>query len=138
MIGAYPRRGGWVTVQLAAASSDREDLVLLELAGDCPGDPDAEPIRVTTCASPHDAHARAAARLAAGWAAHATTDRAVGPAQLAAALRAPAWTPPTTPPDRPLPDRDAVAAVAHAAACRPERFCLFPNPTARHRPARHQ
>jgi hypothetical protein len=138
MIGAYPRHGGWVTVQLAADSSDRTDLVLLELAGDCPGDPDAEPIRVTTCASPHDAHARAAARLAAGWAAHASTDRLANPRQAAAALRAPAWTPPTTPPDRALRDEDALAAVAHAAACRPERFSLFPNPAARRRSARQQ
>jgi hypothetical protein len=138
MIGAYPRHGGWMTVQLAAASSDPEELVLLELAGDCPGDPDADPIRVTTCAGAHDAHSQAAARLAAGWAAHASADRPADPRQAAAALRAAAWTPPEPPPDRTGADRDALAAVAHAAACRPERFCLFPNPTARHRPARHQ
>jgi hypothetical protein len=92
MIGAFPRRDGWVTLCLAADSDD-ERPVLLELAEDCPGDPDARPVRVTTCASPHDAVERAAERLAAGWAAQARAERPAPPGRGAAAVRAPAWTP---------------------------------------------
>ena len=33
--------------------------------------------------------------------------------------------------DRDLPADTALAVVAHAASARPDRFCLFPNPTAR-------
>ncbi len=130
MIAAFPRRDGWVTLCLAA-DCDHEQPVLLELAGDCPGDPDAQPLRVTTCAGPHDALERAAARLAAGWKAHASADRPAGAACASAAVRAPAWTPAPVPPDRALPADAARAAVAHAATAAPDRFCLFPNPTAR-------
>ena len=130
MLGAFPRRDGWVTLCLAADSDD-EQPVLLELAGDCPGDPDAQPVRVTSCAGPHDAYARAAERLAAGWAAYASVDRPARPGFAAAALRAPARTPALGSPDRALPADAALAVVAHAAAARPDRFCLFPNPTAR-------
>jgi hypothetical protein len=130
MIGAFPRRDGWVTLCLAA-DPDIERPVLLELAGACPGDSDARPVHVTTCAGPHDALGRAAARLAAGWAAHASAERPAPPGFAAAALRAPAWTPALGSHDRELPADAALAVVAHAAAARPDRFCLFPNPTAR-------
>ena len=130
MLGAFPRRDGWVTLCLAADSDD-EQPELLELAGDCPGDPDARPVRVTTCAGPRDALGRAAERLAAGWAAYTTAERPAPRAFAAAALRAPAPTPALGSPDRELPADAALAVVAHAAAARPDRFCLFPNPTAR-------
>jgi hypothetical protein len=126
MIGAFPRRDGWITLCLAA-NCDDEQPVLLELAGDCPGDPDAQPVLVTTCASPRDAVGRAAERVAAGWAAHAGADRPAPPDRSAAALRAPALGSP----DRALPADAALAVVGHAATARPDRFCLFPNPTAR-------
>ena len=130
MLGAFPRRDGWVTLCLAA-DSDAERPMLLELAGDCPGDPESRPIRVTACAGPHDALGRVAERLAAGWAAHASAERPAPTGFAAAALRAPAWTPALGAPDRELPADAALAVVAHAAAARPDRFCLFPNPTAR-------
>jgi hypothetical protein len=130
MLGAFPRRDGWVTLSLAADSND-EQRVLLELAGSCPGDPDARPVRVTTCVGPHDALGRAAERLAAGWAAHASAERPAPPECGAAALRAPAQTPALESADRDLPADTALAVVAHAASARPDRFCLFPNPTAR-------
>ena len=41
MIGAFPRRGAWVTLQLAAVSDDGQ-ATLLELTGDCPADPAAQ------------------------------------------------------------------------------------------------
>jgi hypothetical protein len=130
MIGAFPRRDGWATLCLAA-DSDYEQPVLLELAGDCPGDPDARPVRVTACADPHDALVRAAERLAAGWAAYASAERPAPSGFAAAALRAPARAPAPGSPDRELPADAALAVVAHAAAARPDRFRLFPNPTAR-------
>ena len=130
MIGAFPRRDGWVTLCLAA-DSNHEQLLLLELAGACPGDPDARPVGVTACAGPHDALGRAAERLAAGWAAHASEDKPAPPGFDAAALRAPARPPALGSPERRLPADAALAVVAHAAAARPDRFCLFPNPTAR-------
>jgi hypothetical protein len=130
MIGAFPRRDGWVTLCLAA-DCGAEQPMLLELAGDCPGDPDARTVRAITCAGPHDALERAAERLAAGWAAYASADTLAPPECSAAALRAPARTPAPGSPDRELPADAARAVVAHAAAARPDRFCLFPNPTAR-------
>jgi hypothetical protein len=129
MIGAFPRHGGWVSLHLAAASGDHGPLVLLELAGDCPGDPDAEPTRVTTCADPRDAFACAIARQQAGWAAYAC-DRPARRAAADAARHAPARTPCPDRREQPLPGDVARAVAAHAAAVRGERFCLFPNPAA--------
>ena len=137
MIGAFPRRDGWMTLRLAAAPDDDERLVLLELAGRCPGDPDAQPVRVTTCASREVALEQAARRLAAGWAEHAGGDRPAGAAAARAARHAAAWTPHPSWREHSMPAGPARQVVAQAAAARPEPFCLIPNPTARRRP-RHQ
>ena len=104
--------------------------MLLELAGDCPGDPDARPVRVTACEGPHDAlgpppsgSPPAGPRRERGATRPARVRcRGVARARLDAGARV----------ARPrLPADAALAVVAHAAAARPERFCLFPNPTAR-------
>jgi hypothetical protein len=129
MIGAFPAREGWITLHLALA--DDKQLVLLELAGACPGVPIAHPIRASPCASQHHAHCRAVARLAAGWAVHSAADRPAGATSAAAAVRAPAWNPSPGVSDRALPAGEALAAVAHTITAAPEPYCLFPNPTAR-------
>lgn len=137
MIGAFPRRDGWMTLRLAAAPDDDERLVLLELAGRCPGDPDAQPDRVTTCTDRRDALERAARRLAAGWAEHAGDDRPAGLAATRAARSAVAWTPHPSWREHSMPAGPACQVVAHATAGRPEPLCLIPNPTARRRPRPH-
>src|SRR5262245_37260689 len=100
MIATFPRRGHWITLQLAAADTHPDAVLLVELAGACSGDPDAERIRVTHCPTAQDAHAHAKARLTAGWAAHASADRPADRGSAAAALHAADWTPPATPTDR--------------------------------------
>jgi hypothetical protein len=129
MIGAFPRRGAWVTLQLAAGS-DESPLRLFELLGACPGDPDASIIRTTLCESAEDALARAAARLRRGWVEHATADEPADRHDAAAALHAPARAPAIALSDAAVVPDLARAAIAHAASAAPEPFCLIPNPTA--------
>lgn len=44
MLAAFPRHNGWVTLRLADAPDDGQPLLLLlDLLGSCPGDPDARP-----------------------------------------------------------------------------------------------
>jgi hypothetical protein len=132
MIGTYPRGEGWVSLQLAA--DHHEDRARLqELFGACPGDPDAQLVRMTICESAEAALARAAAHLRDGWAAYASVEEPGDVVDAAAAVRAPASTPPVAVTDTVLAPARARAAVAHAAAATREPFCLFPNPTAGHR-----
>jgi hypothetical protein len=129
MIGAFPRRGAWVTLQLAA-DAHAERLELLELLGPCPGDPGARVVRTTICEGAEDALAQAAARLRRGWAKYATADEPADRHDAAAALHAPAWAPAIAVSDTAVAPDLARAAIAHAASAAPQPFCLFPNPTA--------
>jgi hypothetical protein len=130
MLATFPRHDGWVTLRLADAPDDGQPVPLLELLGRCPGDPDARPVRLTSCATAREAHEQAAQRVAAGWAAYAT-ERPAGPRAARAARHNRSATARHACQERPVTGRLARAAVAHAAAASPERFCLFPNPTAR-------
>ncbi len=79
MLAAFPRHDGWVTLRLADAPDDGQPLLLLlELLGSCPGDLDAQPRRLTSCASAREAHEQAAQHVAAGWASYAD-ERPAGP-----------------------------------------------------------
>ena len=129
MIGTFPRGERWVTLQLAAGR-DQQPVRLLELLGECPGDPGAQLTRITICGSAEDALAHAAARLRHGWAAHAMADEPGDAHDAAAALHAPAWTPTAAVADSALAPAKALAVVAHAAAATAAPFCLFPHPTA--------
>jgi hypothetical protein len=135
MIGAFPRGGAWVTVQLAAGSDETQH-TLLELFGECPSDPDARIIRATTCEGADDALAQAAARLRSGWAEHATGDAPADEQDTAAALHSPPWTPAVAAGDTALAPDVASAAVVHALCAASTPFCLIPNPTAGRRASR--
>jgi hypothetical protein len=131
MLAAFPRHDGWVTLRLADAPDDGQPLLLLlELLGSCPGDPDAQPRRLTSCASAREAHDQAAQRVAAGWAAYAN-ERPAGPRAARASRHNRAAAARHACRERPVTGGLARAAVAHAADASPERFCLFPNPTRR-------
>jgi hypothetical protein len=130
MLAAFPRHDGWVTLRLADAPDDGQPLLLLELVGSCPGDPDARPRGLTSCTTAREAHDQAAQRVAAGWAAYAN-ERPAGPRAARASRDNRAAAARHARRERPVTGRIARAAVAHAAAASPERFCLFPNPTAR-------
>jgi hypothetical protein len=130
MLATFPRDDGWVTLRLADASDDGPLVLLLELLGGCPGDVDAQPMRLTSCASAREAHEQAAERVAAGWAAYADERRA-GPRAARASRHNRAAAARHARRERPVTGRLARAAVAHAAAASRERFCLVPNPTAR-------
>jgi hypothetical protein len=130
MLAAFPRHDGWVTLRLAEAPDDGQPLRLLELIGSCPGDPDAQPVRLTRCATAQDAHEHAAKRVAAGWAAYANEPPA-GSRAARASRHNRAATAPHARSERPVTGRLARAAVVHAAAADPEQCCLFPNPSAR-------
>ena len=129
MLAAFPRHDGWVTLRLADAPDNGQPLLLLELVGSCPGDPDARPRGLTSCTTAREAHDQAAQRVAAGWAAYAD-ERPAGP-RAARASRHNRTAATHARGERPVTGRLARAAVAHAAVASPERFCLFPNPTAR-------
>jgi hypothetical protein len=130
MLAAFPRHDGWVTLRLADAPDDGQPLLLLELLGSCPGDLDAQPRRLTSCTTAREAHEQAAQRVAAGWVAYAN-ERPAGPRAARAGWHNRAAAAHHACRERPVTGGLARAAVAHAAAASPQRFCLFPNPTAR-------
>ena len=96
-----------------------------------PGTAPATPTPGRSASPPAPARATrtsAPPRLAA--AAADTTRLAAPSAFAAAALRAPGCTPALGAPERRLLAETPLAVVTHAAAARPDPFCLFPNPTA--------